>query len=330
MNSKNKLNLAIGFAIASASGMSAADITPLSESQLASMTGQAGITIEINSAEITIGEVQYKDEGSIFMDTITLTGAGTIEQNAFGTAYHNTKLDNLKITIDVVGNAADAASIEYGLNKIDGTDGATIAVNTTTYYDPNINDGDLVIGIDAIDQGDGIDFGFLLGGVTLGESAYSAGDGEYLRYAGSNTVLMQNVEMIGSLGPVDIVIDGNNGGMNINGYIDLNGYVEMPFVATQFNFRLHNFRGNDVFYAELADHDAGAYDGDATKDFLSGAHFQVDIGAAGDSSKGIYMNVLDFSGDMDITNIHLGSAPSIGDLYMTDLAITADMNVYGH
>jgi hypothetical protein len=60
---------------------------------------------------------------------------------------------------------------------------------------------------------------------------------------------------------------------------------------------------------------------------VSFAHVQMAIGA---SDNGLSVNLRDFSGDIDLTDITMGSSPSIGNLYITDLSISAQMEIYGH
>jgi fermentation-respiration switch protein FrsA (DUF1100 family) len=215
---------------------------------------------------------------------------------------------------------------------VDAATGAAVAVTGTNLgaysaamtVDPAINDGDLVIGLDAQDQSTAVDFGMIIGQVSLGEQAEGVqADGTYGARS-TGTVLMANTALGGGIGPVDIVIDGNNGGMNINAYFALKGSISMPFMATKFGFALHNKRGADRLVATVAS-DVGT-----TPYELSGAHFQGLVEADADTTKGLHVVVQDFSGDMDITGIQFGSAPSIGDLYITDLKVTADMNIYGH
>jgi len=49
----------------------------------------------------------------------------------------------------------------------------------------------------------------------------------------------------------------------------------------------------------------------------------------------LFIDVKDFSADMDIVDIYVGTGvpgtkTSIGSLFVTDLAVTATMDVYGH
>jgi len=125
--------------------------------------------------------------------------------------------------------------------------------------------------------------------------------------------------MNAQVGPIDIVIDGTTNNTNVNAYFQAGGQVTMPFMATSLGFKIHNGRGADSL----------AYVNDRG-DIASFAHAQVDISPNADTTKGLRVNVQNFSGDIDLTDITLGSAPAIGDVYLTDLSVRADMNVYGH
>ncbi len=361
---KGLKKIALVSAIAAASTVAQAELKAMNDSAMSAATGQAGITIDINSAAISIGEIQYKDAGSIFINDFQLGGAGILSASTNAaiagksTLFDNT-LDNLKIIIDVVGssdesaiNSGAAGSINWGLNKIDtsvvaltgqsstvdssgvrtevavtaGDAGSLSAYSLATTVDPVINDGDLVIGLDGINQDEAVDLGIVIGGVVLGKEAEVAGNGRALQAALTNTVLLADTYLGGGIGPIDIVIDGENGGMNINAYFALAGEISLPFIATKFGFALHNKRGRDFLYAMSSTDNSGG----AQVYTSSGAHAQILVEAASDTAKGLHVVVQDFSGDMDFTDITFGSAPSIGDVYITDLSVQADMNIYGH
>lgn len=83
------------------------DITSLDDATMASVTGQAGITVEINSAELTIGEIRYQDKGSIAVRDIRVGGADRtnfFDNQWIPTSAKSDKLDNLKIDIDILAD----------------------------------------------------------------------------------------------------------------------------------------------------------------------------------------------------------------------------------
>ncbi|WP_404362355.1 DUF6160 family protein [Marinobacter sp.] len=338
---KGLKKIALVTAISAASFGAHAEMKALDDSAMGNMTGQAGVTIELD-ANINIGEIQYKDQGSLFITDVQVGGAGLNGYTYADGSAAGTALDNLKIGIDIAGDGTDLAQA-YGLAKIndpdvnligggaaqpaptkdlvnpaDGTVLATFEVGGQGEVAPTISDGDLVIALDAIDQNDGVDMALNIGEVRLGDSSQGMqADNSYT--TGTGTVLLSNLRMNAQLGPIDIVIDGQTNSMNINAYFQAGGQVTMPFMATSLQFKIHNGRGNDVL----------AYS-NSRGDIASFAHAQVDISPNADSTKGLRVNVQNFSGDIDLENITLGEAPSIGDVYLTDLSVRADMNVYGH
>lgn len=103
MESLGKLAvLGVGASLVSLGAM--AEIKPLDDTALSGVSGQAGLTIEVNNAELSIGELRYQDQGSIAVRDIRLGGAN--KSNFFGNqwipaASVSDKLDNFKIDIDV-------------------------------------------------------------------------------------------------------------------------------------------------------------------------------------------------------------------------------------
>lgn len=296
-----------------------AELKSLDDQMLSAVTGQAGLTIEITDASISIGEINYKDEGNIYLSNTELGGAGLAQARLGAAVTESERLDNIKMVIDVAGAAGDSAALEsrWGLNKI--TDPAMVmsSLSTGTHGETavTINDGDLVIGIDAIDQADMIDFGAFLERISLGASTLGAGEG----LANPGTTIASELVVHGYLGPLDIVIGGPEGSMNINSYLEAEGEATIDFMATSLDFKFHNRRGDDVLI----------FDNTSNGESVSFFHAQAEIGGA-TAGTGLRVNLMDASGDIDLTNITLGTTPSIGNIYMTDLALSADMNVYGH
>ena len=279
---KDLRKIALLSAIALISSGAQADFKAMDDAEMGEMTGQAGISID-TASEISIGEVAYQDEGFIAIRGITRGGAG------------GGPLDNRTIDIDVAGDAADIAEIE-ARNGISG-----------------IQDGDLVIHVSATDGDEqNVDFGLSIDEVSLEKSTYSPGQ----KLAGditTNTVLLANIDLVGRLGPVDIVVMESTSNVYYSSYFAIDaGYVELPFLNISVgNLRVNNSRSMGAPFT--------AQNGNF-------AHFEAVIGA---SAKGLFIDILDMSADMDVENIAIGGT-SIGSVYITDLAITATMDVYGH
>jgi len=105
---KGLKKLALASAVAAAP-FAQAELVAMDDAVLADMTGQAGVSIELET-EITIGSVEYTDTDGLD------NGAGSLAFNniTVGGATLGDKLDDIKIDIDV-----------------DGTDGLNISLTTT-------------------------------------------------------------------------------------------------------------------------------------------------------------------------------------------------------
>ncbi len=297
-----------------------AELKSLDDNSMSAVTGQAGITIELSDTLISIGEINYKDQGNIFIENTGLTGAGIVQARRGLAVTEGNMLDNVKMTIDIAGDGADTASLQsqWGLGKITGSALALSSASAGNHGESAvaISDGDLAISIGAIDEADMVDFGAYTDRVSLGASSMNAGDA----VSNTGTVLMSDVMMHGFVGPIDIVVDGQDNTMNINSYLQADGEMTLDIMNTSMDFAVHNRRGEDVLI----------YNNTVTGESVSYFHAQADIGANADPSKGLSFNLTDASGDMDFTNITLGNAPAIGNVYLTDLSMRADLNVYGH
>jgi hypothetical protein len=167
MKGLNKLVLAS--AIAAISAGANAELKALDDSAMGELTGQAGLTIDIET-EYTIGEFAYEDAGFVLLQNISMGGSDL---------YGGGMLDNIRLNIDVAGSGAANASghgvdnvLDYGFSELQ--DLAQILVTDYSNGDENIGrianggtlaegglnlngkktfgDGDLVIHVDATDH----------------------------------------------------------------------------------------------------------------------------------------------------------------------------------
>lgn len=301
---KGLKKIALCSAVALAPFAANAEMKALNDTDMSSVTGQAGVTIDINQADISIGEIAYEDRGFLALSDITLGGAAP-----------GTSLDDIRLTIDVAGDGSDLGTAALGATYLQGAGAAVTGVNEV---DQAVSDGDLVISLRS-QTGTPVDFGLSIGEVALSQSS-NAGDIGALNSTAGNvgTVLVSDLNITGLLGPIDIVVQEESNAMNINAYFNAKGDLTMPFMGTSLGFELHNRRGASS----------------VTLGPVSFAHAQVDVGVAEDylgaDQDALRVNVQDFSGDLDLTNISMGNGVSIGSVYMTDLAVTADMTIYGH
>ncbi|WP_250656016.1 DUF6160 family protein [Alkalimarinus coralli] len=275
---KGLKKIALASAITAVATSAQAEYKAMNDAMMSQVTGQSGISIDL-TAEVSMGEIAYKDGGFIAARDIYLGGAS-------GGA-----LDNLTITVDVAGDATDIAALET-------TNGIT-----------GIGDGDLVIHIGATD-GDvqNVDFGLGIAEVSLETSNYAPSQ-KYAGDASTNTVLLSNLALSGRLGPIDIVISEDTSNLWANAFFAVDsGSMDIPFMNVSIgNFTMDNSRPSGTPNGNFA---------------------QATV-AMGASNKGLMVDVIDFSADMDVEDIKIG-ANSIGSLYITDLKFTATMDVYGH
>ena len=169
-NMKGLNKLVLASAIAAVSAGAQAELKALDDSAMGELTGQAGLTIDIET-EWTIGEFAYKDGGSILFNNISMGGSNsaTNANNAGGPGTGSTMLDNIRLNLDV---ADGVESLHYGFSEItdlanilrddfsnvDSTIGAVADNTMATIGRADLNgqivagDGDLVIHVDATDH----------------------------------------------------------------------------------------------------------------------------------------------------------------------------------
>jgi hypothetical protein len=201
-NMKGLNKLVLASAIAAISAGANAELKALDDSAMGELTGQAGLTIDIET-QYTIGEFAYKDGGSVLFQGISM-GGNTLS------ALDGGMLDNIRLNLDVAGGGAAGEDLHYGFSEITELAGMLVARGNTTNPGiqavaagslsavpgkadlndkKNFGDGDLVIHIDATDHlktGGGMD-AFVAGtGRTLGEEVQRITD---VLTGGSSTVV---------------------------------------------------------------------------------------------------------------------------------------------
>jgi hypothetical protein len=97
---KGLKKLALATAVAASPFAAHADLKALDDSAMGNVTGQAGVSIELET-EVSIGEFRYTDEGYLSVNDIYI-GGGTVERDGSGTVTGvSGLLDDLLIDIDV-------------------------------------------------------------------------------------------------------------------------------------------------------------------------------------------------------------------------------------
>ncbi|MBS8239026.1 hypothetical protein DYI22_00730 [Marinobacter lipolyticus] len=164
---KGLKKLALVTAVAAAPFAAHAELQAMDESAMGNVTGQAGVTIELET-QVSIGQFTYTDQGTFAVKGIELGGAGvSSSQSAADYAAATgagSLLDELKIDIDIA------------------------------------DDGDAVIHVGSMQEdGSGnplpIDWGFTADSMELEGNA------------DQNTVLVSNMDAWGLLGALDIRVD---------------------------------------------------------------------------------------------------------------------------
>ncbi len=225
---KGLKKIALASAVAAISAGAQAELKALDDSALGELTGQAGLTIDLET-KYTIGEFMYKDAGSLFLTGLELGGNENVNPGGY--------LDNIRIYIDIAGSgAADATNpfggadnvMNYGFSRIADlaglvvgeqlTNGATVdpglgaaatgidlttglAIDTKETY----GDGDLVIHFsfnDVLEAGGGFDA--YAGGSGTDASGNAVGNLEDLDYATARDVGTRSVDFNFSIDAIGI------------------------------------------------------------------------------------------------------------------------------
>jgi hypothetical protein len=108
---KGLKKLALASAIAAVAAGAQAELKALDDSTMGEMTGQAGLTIDLQT-EWTIGEFAYVDAGAVVLKDLSMGG-----NSNDGT---ETLLDNIRLTIDVAGATAADNTLAYGFSEVKG------------------------------------------------------------------------------------------------------------------------------------------------------------------------------------------------------------------
>lgn len=111
---KGLKRLALATAVSAVSVGSIAEPQLLDDSDMSSVTGQAGLTIDVET-QWEIGEFAYRDAGYLIIQGIRMGGNSL--GNGTGTA--GTMLDNLRLDIDIAGNGTNGDNeLAYGFSNM--------------------------------------------------------------------------------------------------------------------------------------------------------------------------------------------------------------------
>lgn len=194
-----------------------AEFRPLDDAALRGMTGQAGITVELQT-ELSMGKLAYQDQGYLSVNNVHLSG------------MNGGPLDNVRLKLDIAGQGeilpygfSDLAYLgSKGTLSTSNPDVAAAMQQTAVTdssgnvigYGKQLNGGDLAIRIDPTNIGDptnvndyltAIDFGLSIGSITVSSQAQGA-------FTNGGTNLFSNINIKGYLGPTDIIVHNNGDG----------------------------------------------------------------------------------------------------------------------
>jgi len=132
---KGMIKIALVSAIATTTTGVQADLKVLDDSVLGDVTGQAGLTIDIETKR-AMGEFAWKDGGSFLFQGFTATASRRAEELAF--AGGNDLIDNLRFKLDVAGNGTPSGAsgtpnnqTDFGFSDISNMAQAHVAYGNT-------------------------------------------------------------------------------------------------------------------------------------------------------------------------------------------------------
>ena len=308
-----------------------AEFKPLDDSALSGVTGQAGVTVELQT-QLDIDNVGYQDEGWLNINNIHVGGATP------GTA-----LDNVKVTLDIAG---DGEVFAHGFSEL-ATRGMADATTMADYdlgggqYGRAYNSGDTIIRISPIDPHaydslsnfeSAIDFGMDIGSINVSSQADGAA-------AATHTSVFSNISMKGYLGPTDIVVHNNGNGshtladgtqlgdssidIDTNFKItDMNLDWDAADVLLLLNFSAVGLRGMTITNTEGND-TAGHYG-------FASASAKIARATSTTGHEGMAVRDVNFRADINIPTVLVGGT-SIGSVKFTDFVIDhTNLVIYGH
>jgi hypothetical protein len=310
---KGLKKIALATAVAAVPFAAHAELQAMDDSMMGNVTGQAGVTIELET-QVSIGQFTYTDQGTFAVKDINLGGAlASSSQSATNYASATgagALLDQLKIDIDIA------------------------------------DDGDAIIHVgslqkDANGQPIPIDWGMTAGSMEL------EGNG------GENTVLVSNMDAWGLLGALDIVVDtADVGGQAGTGTLNIDAAFTVEEMSFNVDFLGIGIAGMTIKSSEssgevlgqtgllaiLAEDPAAPTAEEQRKVGLAQAGFAIvglDIykgdGLGASTATGVLrVDVDDVLMDINVAETNIGGA-NIGTIGIDNLHISnTKLAVYGH
>ncbi|MCE0757595.1 DUF6160 family protein [Marinobacter sp. G11] len=267
-----------------------ADLKPIDDAQMGSITGQAGVTIELET-RVDIGEFRYTDEGSLSIKDISIGGANTTElfteirdADQYGEANHNLLfgetsdlIDNIKINIDIA------------------------------------DDGDAIISVRPLTIAP-IDFGVSTGEWTLEGHTDS-------------TLLASNFNMVGAVNELEIRVDTETDHLNLAtqvGISDLDVDVNLLGIGIRdFKMTGANYMGTRIDNGQPGKASVSYLGAKIDLDVYKGARF-------GSTDEALAIDLKQFDADMKIGQILVGGTNIGSVMLDNLSVQNTSMRIYGH
>jgi hypothetical protein len=126
---KGLKKVALASAVAAISAGAQAELKALDDAAMGELTGQAGLTIDIES-QLSIGEFAYVDAGAVVFKDIYRGGKDEVD--ASGNFVSRTLMDNIRLTLDVAGSGE---SFNYGMSEVRGLAKVTSLAGGATVFE---------------------------------------------------------------------------------------------------------------------------------------------------------------------------------------------------
>ena len=298
--------IALVSAIAAAPFAVQADLTPMDDSLMGNTTGQAGVTIEIDIAGsgISVGEIEYKDEGSVLIQNLTISNVNGLEQT---------------IDVDTEGNLLLVSSAVSGVElAIGGTSGdfSAVALKGTGGTTELVNNLNMT--------------------VDLGESTT-----QIMNLAGANSLATAAQAANGSFGGFDAAAFEGSVAIRSTSSIEITdldvgmfGYTRAQADAKAIAAGGAAGDATSDFYAtssaiNISDVKFYGTGGEGTK-----ASMDQVIWAKGGTvaqGAGLYVQMGEIKGTLEVGGIAFGTSPSIGQVKVSNINLAGmTQRIYGH
>jgi hypothetical protein len=346
MKTLKKITLAS--AIAAAPFMAQAELTPMDDTLMGNTTGQAGVTVEINidGGGISVGEIEYTDEGSVLIQNVQISNVNnltqTIDVNTDGDLEIGMgAVDNINIALagdgltSAVALKSVAGDVTELVNNVDmqvdvgphttyirnlasrsaaditGTGAGQLGLPTDAAGGSVAIQSTVAVRIDSLNVGA---FGYTDAQATVKQGEISAGVATSV--AGAD---LKAAELIAAYNTAT----GSTVDATVTAGVALTGDQETAVQGAIANGAAVKLTGVEFYKDNSAT-------GGLAKDY---ATISQNIWAKGGSSAlggGVYIQIGEIAGTLDIGAIEIGGA-SIGSVKVSDINLAGlTQRIYGH